>query len=344
MLSSYASNAVLSKARAMYGKRITDKNYNDLLSCNNVCEIASYLKHYTAYSSVLTDIDEHDVHRGYLEALLKQKLFYDFALLGRYDISVGEHFFVYMMSRAEVEQFMHSLMLISAGRKNREVYNIPSFFNYNAKVDLSKLADVKNYDEFLNVVKNSPYYDILLPFKNAENNIDLPQIETALYNYLYKVLFDTINKYVKGKSKEELLHLFNSYIDLNNFVRIKRMKESYNLSNDYIMSCLISFGNLSKKALVNLIKSKNMSSLMADIQSTHIGKKWMTNFDDDIDKIPKRMRFAKSKHNVRFSISPPVVLMSYIFLKDTEISNIINIIEGIRYKVPSSEISKMLIR
>lgn len=344
MILSYASNAVLSKARSMYGKRITEKNYNDLMSCRNVTEIAYYLKHNTEYKTVLEDLDERDVHRGQLEVLLKQKLLYDFDLLCRYDISVGEHFFVYMISRAEIEQFMHILMLISAGSTGKYAYDIPQFFHHHTKVDFSRLYDIKTYGEFLNAIKGSPYYDVLLPFDDSDNNIDLSRIETALYNYLYTVLFNTINKYVKGAPRKELLELFNSYIDLSNFVRIKRMKESYNLSSEYIMSCLISFGNLSKNTLNKLVKTKSISQLMNDIKSTKVGKKWMNDTGENIDKIPKYMRYVKSKHNIRFSMLPPLVLLSYIFLKDTEISNIINIIEGVRYKVPGDEISKILIR
>ena len=38
---SYASNSVLSKARAMYGKRMRDKNYDELLACRNTVDIVS---------------------------------------------------------------------------------------------------------------------------------------------------------------------------------------------------------------------------------------------------------------------------------------------------------------
>ena len=39
MLSSLASNAILSKARAMYGKRLTKENYRELLNCKSVGEV-----------------------------------------------------------------------------------------------------------------------------------------------------------------------------------------------------------------------------------------------------------------------------------------------------------------
>ena len=101
---SYASNSVLSKARAMYGKRMRDKNYDELLACRNTVDIVSYLKRKTSYASAVCSINENSAHRFDIEQKLKYKLFVDFESLGRYDISVGEHFFEYIITRAEIEQ------------------------------------------------------------------------------------------------------------------------------------------------------------------------------------------------------------------------------------------------
>jgi V/A-type H+-transporting ATPase subunit C len=83
--------------------------------------------------------------------------------------------------------------------------------------------------------------------------------------------------------------------------------------------------------------------MMADMKSTSMGKKWFSKGLDVVDKVPINMRFNWSRHHIRFSMSPPIVLMSYIFLKETEILNVTNIIEGIKYKLPPDEIKKMLI-
>lgn len=341
---SYASNAVLSKARAMYGKSISPKNYSELLACRNIPDIASYLKRKTYYSDVLNSINENNVHRSELERKLKSKLFVDFEALGRYDISVGEHFFEYIIARAEIEQIMHSLMLLTAGKSGEYIHTVPDFFYSHAKIDLKALKHIKNYNDFLNTIKKTRYYKVLLPFSpSGAERIDLTGIETALYNHLYEIVFEIINKYVKGKAKKELTTFFNLYIDLSNLIRIVRMRKFYNLSEDYMMSGLINHGMLSKDQLKSFVNSASDKQMMADMKNTTMGKKWFSKGLDVIDKVPMNMRFNWCRHNIRFSISPPVVLMSYIFLKEIEILNITNIIEGIKYRLPAEEIRKMLI-
>lgn len=342
---SYASNAVLSKARAMYGKRIKEKNYNELLTCKSVTEIAIYLKNKTSYSDVLQSMDEGDVHRGKLEENLRQKLFYDFAKLGRYDLSVGDKFFEYLISRAEIEKIMHSLMFFKSEKSGTYNYPLPEIFESHTKINLNGLLNIKNYDTFLEAIKGSPYYKILLPLKPKENGfIDLTKIETALYAYLYGIMFDMIHKNLRGKNRSDLDDLFNSYIDLSNIVRIKRMRGNYKLDREYVLSALLPFGNLSKQQIHDFVYEKNYNQAVLDMKNTRLGRKWLTDELDMGDSAPKRMRFAKCTHYIRFSISPPVVLMSYIFLKEIELLNITNIIEGIRYGVSAEEIKSMLIK
>ena len=110
---SSTSFAVLAKARAKFGKRLTEKDYNSLLNSNSVAEVMSYLKSYTHYAEALRDINERDVHRGRLEVLLRQHLFYEFDSLCRYDSQMSTGFSAYVISRTEIEQIMRFLTLLN---------------------------------------------------------------------------------------------------------------------------------------------------------------------------------------------------------------------------------------
>ncbi len=345
MKMSYASNAVLSKARSMYGKRILDKNYDELVSCRNIPDVASYLKKKTTYGSVLNDINENSVHRVDLEDRLRLKLFTDFEVLARYDASVGEHFWEYLISRTEIEQLMHTLMLISASRPGEYIFSLPNFFRDRTKIDLRALSCAINYNDLLGSVKKSPYYGILLKFKpNGDEQINITGIETSLHNYLYRLIFGIIKKYVKGGAGKKLKEFFELYIDLSNLVRIVRMKKFYKLSSDYMMKSLVEGGNLGKEKLKAFVEITDNKQMMSDMKKTSMGKKWFSRNLDVVDKVPRNMRFNWCRHNIRFSLSPPLVLISYVFLKETEILNIITIIEGIKYRLPPEEIKKMLIK
>ena len=90
MLSHLSSNVVSAKARAMYGRRLTARNYQEMLNCKSVTEIARYLAANTDYDKVLAGMNDREVHRGQLENRLKHKLLADSAALCRYEISISD--------------------------------------------------------------------------------------------------------------------------------------------------------------------------------------------------------------------------------------------------------------
>ena len=52
-MSSFSSNAILAKARAMYSRRLTEQNYEELLKRRSINDLVAYLKSDTAYSDCL---------------------------------------------------------------------------------------------------------------------------------------------------------------------------------------------------------------------------------------------------------------------------------------------------
>ncbi|BED92957.1 MAG: V-type ATPase subunit [Candidatus Paraimprobicoccus trichonymphae] len=338
----FASKAVLSKVRALYGKRLTNLNYKNLISCNTIEEIIEYLKTKTNYSYILGNIDRESLNRIVLERLLKKELLYFFDVLSRYDLASGENFFSYMIIKTEIQEIMYFLTLLLADKTENLVYNLPSFFSKHTKINFAKFSKINNFSGFLDLIKKTCYYKLLKRFEIED--LDLNIVETILYTYLYDMTFGIIRKYLKSSAKKELLDLFNVYIDLMNIVRIFRAKKYYNLEEKSILRLMFPFGNLGSKCLREFIETEDSNEFEKKLKESKIGKKWFKeNFENNIDKIPKKIRFKKSIHNIRFSMSSPVVLMSYVFLKEIEITNIINIIESVKYKLPKKDIYDNLI-
>ena len=143
-LSDFSSNAVLSKARAMYGRHLTREDYTNLLACRTVSEVAYYLKNNTSYAETLTEINESEVHRGRLEQFLRRRAFPDVAKLCIYDSTSGAHFSNYLVRYAEVTQLMHVVMYLASGSSDAYLFRIPTLFSHLVRLDLSRLAQVSS--------------------------------------------------------------------------------------------------------------------------------------------------------------------------------------------------------
>lgn len=339
-----ASSAVITKARAKYGKRLTEKDYKALLKCQNVSAVVSYLKTHTHYSYALNKINENEVHRGQLETLLKQKVFYDFDSLCRYEMSEGSPFSEFIIRRYEIEQLVHFLLLLSCNKQENYLFALPSYFNKHTDIDLYKLSACKDFDSFIETLGNCKYQSILQNFKPDNNGvIDIAGAEDALNIYSYKELYDAISKRKNKKQKENLKSLCDYVNDFCNISRILRLKKYYSMDEEKVKSHLMPFGTIKVKTLDDMCKAKDVDEVFDILAKTRIGKRMKQMSIEKEEQLSNVTRFHMCRRMMYYSTDPAVVLLSYMYVSEAELKNIVTIIEGVRYNCTAEQIESMLI-
>ena len=340
MLSRYASNVISAKVRAMYGKRIKSVDYSNLLRCATVTEVAIYLKNNSHYRNELANVNELEINRNQLENLIRRKVFHDLETLCRYEISTGSSLADYMIARTEIEQLLHSLMYLACGNPYGYIHSLPMFFNKRTKINLMELTSIKNYDDFLRVLKDSPYEVLLAEYKPKDGQeLDFSAIEKILYDYLYGKFFEALKKNHPKKVQKELSEILNAYIDYSNFVRIVRLKRNHSK----VKSAVLNFGTIKQKYIVKMEEAPSEEQVFEVMRATNRGKKLKKIEFNYIDELPDRILYSKCRDTIRFSVHPSVIMLSYIFLLQIEVQNLTTIIEGVRYKVHRKEIENLLI-
>lgn len=338
----HSSNAVLAKARAMFGRRLVSNDYRILCECKDVSSIALYLKSNTHYSRYIKSSNEKNVHRGQLESLLKSAYFEECFALCRYEITIGDFLYRYIIDTSEIDILMHFLTLLSSGKTHEYIYTMPVYMNKHSIVDIKALSTVKTYDDFLISVKDTPYYNIFLKNKPNSNVYDFAKIECEVYNEMYKNVFYMIEKNTHGKEKIELLDLFGSLLNAKNLDFILRLKKFFPDSLQRIYNLLCPYGTFSKSQLDELINAQSKNELLKILSRSTQGKELLKYYDDGHETTAKLI-YQKALKNIRSSIYPSVVMISYLFLSEIELRNIVTTIEGVRYNVPSDVVNKLLI-
>ncbi len=343
MLEAMASNAILAKARAMYGRRLTREDFQALLECSSVGEVAGYLKNKTDYASALSAISESSVHRGQLETKLKQKIFDDYEKLCRYEISIGERFGEYLIVRSEIEQILRSLILLQAGTPEEYLFGLPSYLQKHVQIDLGRLSRIRSYKELLEVLDHTPYRKILEPFVPENGKpLDYTSLENALFSFFYERVFAAIGRYSRPGTRKRLEAIFRADIDMENFSRILRLQAMPGNSRDFIRSTLLPFGGLTQKTTDRLLGADTPEEAAEIMKRTQSGRVLRRIPYNRPDQIPGRAAYQNCSHNVRFSTHPPVVMLSYLFLLRIEVHDIITVVEGVRYRLTPDEIRSLL--
>lgn len=343
MLSTFSANVVLAKARAMYGRRLKPQQYQELLNCQNATEIARYLSANTDYGKVLAGINDREIYRGQLENRLKQKLFEDSASLCRYELSISDVFAVYLLQRNEVGQILNALLHLNADMPKEYFFSMPAALAVHSHVDLIQLSNADSFEGILSALSHTPYRALLEPFQPTyDTPLDFTAAENALYTYLYSNLYQVIEKHGTKHARDDLKQIVDTYLDLTNFARIVRLKTYFQSGPDYIRSNLLPFGSLRKNQIEDMIQTKDSDEARAVLYKTALGKRTQKIKYNFADQLAERALYRVCKHSIHFSVHPSVVMLSYIFLTQIELLDIINIVEGIRYKLPPDEIKKLL--
>lgn len=338
----HSSNAVFAKARAMYGRRLNSSDYRFLCECKDVPAVAVYLKNNTHYGRHISTFNDKNIHRGWLETILKAAYFEECCALCRYEITIGEFLYRYIIDTAEVDILMHFLTLIATGKTNEYIYSMPVYMDKHSLVDIKSLATVKTYNDFLDKVKDTPYFNIFVNNKPNNHIYDFAKIECEVYNEMYKNLFDIIDKNTGGREKEELKDLFTSLLNAKNFDFILRLKKFYPNSSKKIKDLLCPYGTFTESQIDALINAQNKNEMLKILSKFREGKEILKYYNNE-KEIAAKLLYKKTRKNIKNSTFPSVVMISYLFLSEIELNNIIRIIEGVRYNIPSEMINNLLI-
>lgn len=350
-MSQSSSNAVVSKVRALYGKRITKEQYLDMVNCRTVPEIAAYLKNNAqAYHEVLENIPESHIHRGQLESLLKRAAFNSYNKIYHYINTAAQNIFHYIILELELDQILQMVHLLKAGCPEKFILHLPGYLVSITDVDLMALAHVKNFDELLRILSQSHFGDILKQFKpTAENpSIDYVACEHALYEYHFRRMFQMIDKNTRGVERQELKRLFGTRIDQINLRNIYRSKAHFHTDAKVVAQLIFPFYYRVQPRHIDQLINAGSYEQLAKLLAEHFpasGKvpKLESVNDTSIELIVETLQMYACSRYLHLSSYDSVVFYSYYILSKIELNNLIHIIEGIRYNVPKEEIKELLV-
>lgn len=347
MLNKYSANTILAKTHAMYAGRLTASNYNDLLNCKSVGDVATYLKNRTVYADVLQDAMTESLHREQLESILHKRLFNQYAALCRYELSIGTELYRGFIIRAEVEEILTFLRFLCNNHPEDYIFSLPPFLTDHTQVNLFALAEVKDFEGILRVLNGTDYFRVVEPFvkqSKETGEIDYFSIEAEMKRFEFHKLCDIVAQAFGGKYKKEVIQYFEREIDIKNIIHIYRLKRTIRASREEIRRTLV-FGHsvLSRQEFDILAGAATEDEFLSRLKATQLGKQLQEQSYRYLEEGIQKVRFDLEKRSFRFATNPYIVMFSYIFLAENEIQNITHIIEGIRYAIPPETIKSMLI-
>lgn len=337
-------NATVAKIMAIYGKRLKPQDYTEMMNRQSVSDVADYLKKNTYYGKLLSSIDTNTIHRGMLENLLRRSVFETYMKITGFEHISKQRFYNYKIIQTEIDEILRCIRCINAGSA-KLIQDVPVYINHLTSFDLLELAKINDFTGLLEFIRKTPYYDILKNISPNENGkVDVTKCETLLRTYYINMLRNSAD--FRSSDSKQFISFLETEIDLINIINSYRLTAYFDASEDDIEKDMLTIhGRLTAERHREIYSAPNSEEFIRRFAKTYYGKQMIQNGYDitNIEQSARRLRHKYARSLLRCSGSAPLSVYTFIFLRETEVQNIINIIEGIRYGVESSKIASLII-
>lgn len=345
MLKQLSAKAVIPKARAMFARHITYDEYAELMRRRSVPEIAAYLKNHPYFKDSLAGVSETAVHRGQLEDLLGRDIYIKYESLIRYcfdNTGFGRIFLI----DSEIFEILSKIQFICCDQNEKYISRLPGFFVEKAEIDLMALARAENFNEVLTVLEKTQYGQVLRgALEQCGEKPDYLIIEAAFKRYYYDTVIKTAKKNFHGHNLRDIESLFKTEAEVYNLELLYRVKMFFvqTITIEKLHALVMPvYYRITEKQLEKLIAAQTPQEFM----SVYTGFAVKRYYGD----IKAGHGFAQTGQTVytaaekilHFTSSPYTAMYALLTLAKLEKSNIISIIEGVRYNMPPEQIEKFL--
>lgn len=337
--------AILPKARGMFAKRISVSEYEEMMRRRTVPELSLLLRQHPYFRGNLASLSPSDPHRGQIEELLDMDIFEKYQTLLKFDFE-DEGFTTYYLIQCEMREILKALRMLSIGQPGVYVQHIPAYLIGHLRFDLYELAQANDFFGVVEAMRMTPYYKTLRSVLEADPDLrDFPTVEARLLRAYYEMVFEQIDKSFSGREAADVKDLLILEASTYNIQLIIRVKTYYShaYTNDQIRALLLPYNyRIPKRTLEEMIDAPNVERVIAIMKNSTFAKHVTGDDPDQIATSGDRLIYRHARRILHLNPSPYAALAAFVVLAKLERDNVINVVEGVRYKLSPEGIRSML--
>ncbi|MDR0248190.1 MAG: V-type ATPase subunit [Oscillospiraceae bacterium] len=328
-----AYSAVSAKVRALWGRRLTGSDYGHMAAMRSVAELAHYIHSLPRWGGALTGLDFQSVSRAALEERLRRHRAEEILRLYPYLNPADKDLISFPVLDVELHQIMRWLRLAGAGRQAEYSYTPPPQLKKFMNINYPALSNAKTYADLI-ACAGIDYAHVLA--KLAPEGGGFPQftlVETALLGHYLHSMHNLVLRRKSGSERESLLVSIGMRGDLFNISVISRVLRYHPSMTGSILSFLVPVSAYLRPGfLKDLCSAKNHDEFMVLLRRSRY-KRWLPPDDPTPDRLSVNTRHEFYRRHLHSAVPSEMTPLSYLYLSELELENIIHIVECVRYGV-----------
>lgn len=328
------------RAKAMKSLLLSQAKMRELASVPNATDIAALLEE-TPYKNELVELASKYQGTELVERAISKNMERTLAKLFRISPPSGHRVLLSLMRSWEIHNLKVLLAGKSQGRGPEELSQYLVSVGCFTQSILDHLLKANSVEEIVHGIVGTEYCAVLSPLlKKYSVSKDVLPLLNALDQYSYESLATV----ARETTEPAVAALIKSYIDSKNIsTKVRCLANGFSPAKT--RELLVDGGNLRKETLDSLAKAPDLK--LVNTMSSSFD---LTQAIDEAEKqksmIPIETSLEKQtarKGSKSIRLAPPSVssLVSYLLLKETEVSNIRKIVRGKEYGLPREKIMGM---
>ncbi len=345
---SYATQAMIPKARGMFAKRLNGPEYAEMMRRRSVPEVAAILRRHPYFERSMATLAA-DPHRGQIEDLLDRDIFHKYEELIHYDFD-NDSFAAYYLDECELEMLLRRIYLFSIGVTARQTSGLPQHLVGHTYTDLYALGETTGVKEVLELTRrsHSPFHRPLAEYLAKDPKVgNFPLLEAALLTDYYRFLFRRIDQSFEGRERAGVRQLFLQQVEGYNLQLVLRVKSYFPGVYDEagIRKLMLPFRyRIARYQMDALVRAPSPEAFLQYYRQIPFTPRAISPKPEEFSVAADQVLFNLARQMLHMSASPFAVMAAFLMLAKLQKDNIVNIIEGVRYGMKPEEISDMLKR
>lgn len=313
-----------------------------LAGFQNVTQLVDFLKNRIGDEEIFSMYKTSDLHRGDLEVILDRYVVHEIEEMLHYYSGSYLEFFKMFLMEYEINDLTRLLRAII---RKEDTSQIDKYFVHSkqySKCNYERLKSCTTIAQFIEALKGTDYYDALKTMTADDVAKREFHMEMKSYVLFYKLLMERAKK-LKTKDYELVKQIVGKKIDLINVQWIFRATKYYAITPEEILIYSLPYGNkLSYKKLKTLSYAKNLETFKK--LTVSFLREAFFDQEDDI-YIERTLDETLYEYVAHLGVDGEDLAMSlsYIYLLQIEVKDLISLTEGIRYHLPIKDIGKYLV-
>ena len=324
--------ALATKAKAMYGKRIRRQDLERIAAMESTQQVVEELSQHPGWNHAAQHLPQDAIlTRAVLEQALRSQIRGEYLRLSAFIPQKDRPLMEFPVLRSEMEQILAALRRLHASMF-KEMEPLPTAYILHSKVDLEGLRRCTTYDGLVEATRGSIYHAALDRLRDGEGVLpDYGVTEALLQGVYYRHLHRIIRRRYEGDVRRVLERSVGSQVDLLNLMHILRMKQYFPQEENYLPVLLPYHYKIKPQLIHAMCDAPNPEGVLELAESTPYASVFRDLGQRDLQHLYTATLYRLSRKELMMGKPSIYSGVAYMNLREVELKAVVSAVEAAKY-------------